>query len=455
MYIIVAFIFVLCIVFAMCYSKDRVSSFCLFSFVIYWGVSLFASCFNPFGMSTNSDETYFILILGMISFVLGFILFEFRTSVSEREINIIRLKEKVSAITKGKLLNILYIGCTAFAMKFMVTALIMSQINGGTLSGDDRGEILFEGSYMYKFFYHFIMNPLYYVTLSFLCVVVLTKIRKRMLFCIISVSFIIASVILSGGRNKFVIILMYFLFSYVCVTKNIRYHFFRIRNIVVYSVVGILMFIAMALQTGFRSTGTYSLTGDDFTESIISMGETFGVYSVIPIRLFDYALNNYYFDKFGGAKYGRASVAGFDGIATGVIRRFSGIEIESTLEIVDYLQDNEIYIIPGNHPYNYCYTALFFCYMDLGVFGVIIIPFFFGLLFRYYIFQLYKYSSLPAFILVCFGYFMMMHSLFQTYFVKNWTMPFCLVVALIQYVYYTKGMKFVIGGSLKTLNKKR
>ena len=34
-------------------------------------------------------------------------------------------------------------------------------------------------------------------------------------------------------------------------------------------------------------------------------------------------------------------------------------------------------------------------------------------------------------------------------------MPFCLVVALIQYVYYTKGMKFVIGGSLKTLNKKR
>ena len=142
--------------------------------------------------------------------------------------------------------------------------------------------------------------------------------------------------------------------------KEYKIPFFRIRNIVVYSVVGILMFIAMALQTGFRSTGTYSLTGDDFTESIISMGETFGVYSVIPIRLFDYALNNYYFDKFGGAKYGRASVAGFDGIATGVIRRFSGIEIESTLEIVDYLQDNEIYIIPGNHPYNYCYTALIF-----------------------------------------------------------------------------------------------
>lgn len=441
MEILVLAIFISCIVGVFSYVKDRISLFCILSFVLYWGISIFVSCFNPFDMKPNSNETYYLLLFGMLSFVLGFILFGFRTTILDTNINVNYLREKVQRLTGSKMLKLLYLFCTVFASEFMFTALVMSELNGETLTGDDRGEILFEGSYVYKFFYHFIMNPLYYITLSLLSVVILGRIKNRIVFCVLSILFIVASIVLSGGRSKFVIIIMYYIFSYVCLIPNIRKQLFKIKNMILSIVILLVMLLAMALQTGFRSTGTYSLTGDDFFENIKSMGETIGVYSVIPIRLFDYALNNYYFEKFDGPYYGRATLAGCDGIATGVVRRFSGIDNESTLKIVDYLQDNGIYIIPGKHPYNYCYTALFFCYMDYGIFGVIILPFVFGYILRYYISQLYKYSSLPAFIIVAFGYFMVMHSLFQNYFIKNWTIPFCLVMALWQYIFYTKGYK--------------
>lgn len=441
---VIILIVLLCTTAVVLHIKDTVSKFCIMSFILYWGCSLVASCFNPFGMSSNCNETYCLLIAGMISFVFGFIIFETRSIVKQRFINISRLKNQTLVITKNKILNCLYILCSLFASKFAATALIVSELNKGTLSGEDRGEILFEGSYLNKFFYHFVMNPLYYITISVLCVVIFTKVKNRKLFCLFSIVFLIASIILSGGRGKFVIIVMYFLFMYICLTKDIKKKILNVKTILTSVVVLGIMMVFMSLQTGFRSTGTYSLNSDNIVEAAGSMGETFGIYSVIPIRLFDYAITNDYFDKFEGPKYGRAVFAGFDGIATGVIRRFSGIEPESTLGIADYLQENEIYIIPGNHPYNYCYTALFFCYMDFGFAGVIILPFLFGLIFRYYIFQFYKTSSLPSFILIGFGYFMMMHSLFQDYFIKNWTMVFCLGMALIQYIFYTKNIRLHI-----------
>lgn len=377
----------------------------------------------------------------MLSFVFGFSIFENFSSVAQRQFSLQKLKRGVLSLTKSRVLYILYGICVVFASKFAIKALLLAQMNSGTLAGDDRGELIFEGSYLYKFFYHFIMNPLYYVTLSLISVVLFAKIRNRKIFCILSILFLIASIVLSGGRSKFVIIAMYFLLTYLCCTKNLRKQFFNLKRILGTFTAIVVIMVAMSLQTGYRSTGKYSLNSDNFIEAISSMGETFGIYSVIPIRLFDYSVEKNYFDQFEGPKYGRAVFAGSDGIVMGLIRRFSGNESESTLRIVDYLQDNGIYIIPGNHPYNYCYTALFFCYMDFGILGVIILPFLFGSIFRYYIFQFYKTSSLPSFILIGFGYFMMMHSLFQDYFVKNWTLPFCIIMASIQYIIYTKKLR--------------
>lgn len=444
MIIVVSLIIIACGISIFTQVKDIITKVCLYSFVTYWGISLICSTFNPFGMSDNSNYTYLILILGMISFVAGMILFQNASTVKNFKISRIRLINETNIVVKNKLLVALYIICTLFALKYATNALLAAAISGGAIMDDARGDLIFNNSGLAKLFYYYIVNPLYFVTLSILFIEVLGVSKKNWIFITFAILFIIACIILGGGRSKFVIIFMYFLFTYLCINQNNIKKILKPKKILITIGLGTIMITAMALQTGYRATGKYSLTGDGLSESLISMGETFGTYSVIPIKLLDYSFENDYVDKFGGFQYGRATIAGLDEILCGVAKRITGIPISPTMRIVDYTQDNPIYIIPGKHPYNYCYTALFYCYMDFGIFGVIIIPFFIGIVFRYYIFQFYKYNSLPSFILISFGYFMMMHSLFQNYFIKNWTLIVCLTLALIQYIFYTKRLKFTL-----------
>ncbi len=445
--VFICFIYLVLLVIIKYKIKDIISRFCLYCFTSYWSISLIVSWINPYGMQENENHTYILLVLGMVSFIVGMLSFVRFSSVKTYKVNKHSLLSSITYVVRSKILLILYIGCAVFAAKYASNALIAAELSGGALIDESRGEMIFENSSIAKLIYYYIVDPLYFITLSIISLVILSK-QKHRLFIITAIVFLIGSIILGGGRSKFVIILMYIVFGYVCYNNNFT-NLFKFKIIWKSIVLLLIMTIAMSFQTGYRSTGSYQFNSDSLTDGILDMGETFATYSIIPIRLFDYSLRNDYVSKFGGEKYGRATIAGVDEIACGILRRISGIKVKSTIDIVNYTQDHPVNIIPGKHPYNYCYTGLFYFYMDFGVFGIIFIPFLLGFVYRYYIFQFYKYNSLISFIIISLGFFMMMHSLFQNYFVKNWILPICVILAVIQYIFVTKKCKFSLARNIK------
>lgn len=422
--------------------NDAVSRFFLYSYVAYWCISLFVSCFQPYGMSENLPFTYLLLLLGMMSFYGGFCTcgrFRLKQITFSKE----RLYSQITKVLANKFINIIYVFCTIFSLSYAKNALIAAALEEGAIMSVDRMELIFEGSAISFLIYNYIIIPVFYLTLTFLSVVIVKPNKRYTLFYICASLFLISYVILAGGRSVFVIILMYLFLTYILlnIRKNkiiVSYKFLRNGAILT-----LAAFIGMAFQTGYRQTGSYALSGDDAIESISHMGESFLIYSVIPIRLFDVAIRNDVPDRLGCPHFGRATVAGTDEIACGIVRRITGDRPKSTIDIVHYTQDTWISLIPNRNPFNYCYTALFYNYLDYGLFGIILLPFLFGWLLRISIIVFLRYCTIPAFAIVSFGYFMMLHSLFTCYFIKNWVIMYCVVLIIWQYL--ATRVRFKIG----------
>lgn len=432
MLIIVIFIFLLQVLHIKRFIKDSLSRLFLYSYTIYWNVSLIISFFRPYGMASNNDNTYIILLLGMLSFYIGFSTFGNVHSINRFNNNNLLLFNYTDKLVRNKVILSIYAVCSLFALSYARNALVAAELNDGAIMFENRLELIFGGSAFGSLLYNYVLIPMFYFTLTLLSLTLFHRSRKYIPFYVLSCIFLVSYTILAGGRSVFVIMMMYLVITYISLKslkKRIR---IPKKQIGFGFILGILVFIGMSLQTGYRKTGSYSFSGDDIVSSVSDMGEMFMVYSVIPIRLFDVALENDVPEKFG-MQYGRATIAGTDEIVCGLIKRITGDKPWSTAEIVKYTQDTWIRIIPGTWGYNYCYTALFYNYIDFGIAGVIILPFIFGFILRYYVFQFLRYRSLPSLILISLGYFMMLHSLFTCYFIKNWVIMFCIVNIVWQY----------------------
>lgn len=413
--------------------RDAASRFFLYCYIAYWNISLFISCFQPYGMETNQPYTYFLLILGMISFYIGFATYG-RVIPFKNRFSSNKLYGHVSMILSNKFINIIYILCILFSLSYARKALLAAALEEGAIMTGDRIDFIFDGSATSFLFYNYIIVPLFYITLSLLCVALVKPNKKFFFFYIFSIIFLISYIILAGGRSIFIIILMYLFLTYILM--NIRNNRIRIPTKIILS--GIILiaiaFVGMAFQTSYRTKGTYTIDKEDAIESISKMGESFLVYSIIPIRLFDVAINNNVPERLNYPYLGRASIAGTDELICGVLKRFTGEKYNSTIEIVKYTQDTWISLIPGKWPFNYCYTALFYNYMDFGILGLIFIPFLMGYCLRMFIRLFLITSTLPSFAIISFGYYMMLHSLFTCYFIKNWVILYCLILIVWQYV---------------------
>jgi len=391
-------------------------------------------------MESNNDITYTILIIGMTSFYIGFSSYGGVHILKRQENSNEKILRYTNKLVTNKITLVLYVICSLFALSYAKNALAAAALNDGAIMFENRLELIFKGSSFGALLYGYILIPLFYLTLTLLVITILNKI-KCFLFYILSGIFLVSYMILAGGRNIFVIMLMYLLISYISLNSNKK--LFSKKKILTGLILCVLVISGMAFQTGYRKTGHYELSGDDFISSFTDMSEMFVIYSVIPIRLFDIALNNDVPEKLGGLQYGRASIAGTDEVVCGLIKRITGAKPHSTIEIVKYTQDTWIKIIPGKWGYNYCYTAVFYNYMDFGILGVILLPFIFGYILRYFVFQFLKYRSLPSLVIISFGYFMMLHSLFTCYFIKNWVLMFCVLTMLWQYFTCNKPLKFL------------
>ncbi|MCM1139471.1 MAG: oligosaccharide repeat unit polymerase, partial [Muribaculum sp.] len=334
-------------------------------------------------------------------------------------------------IVNKKIFLLFYIFTSALLLKYALISLVIAEINGGTVEYDERLDLIFGGSSFVKLFIDYIVNPITFISYVFLGISIYSLNKQNWKFYVIFPVYLISYTIITGGRSTFVIIIMMLLISTVC----LRSCYNKIKIPKTYYIIGvptlIIILTGMALQTGYRESGKYELNEDSLSESIYSMGESFLRYSVIPIKLFDVALDKNWDDKYGTFNCGKATFAGMDYIVCRTVRRFTGTEPWSGMVVVHDLQDQRIRIIPSsNQGYNYCYTAVFYNYLDFGIVGVFFIPFIFGFIYRYYILMFEKYRTLPLLIIVSFGYYLMLIALFNNYFIKTYIFIFCIFMAI-------------------------
>ena len=84
--------------------------------------------------------------------------------------------------------------------------------------------------------------------------------------------------------------------------------------------------------------------------------------------------------------------------------------------------------------WNALYTANVFFYLDFGIVGVIVLPFFFGVLFRTLIGRLYKYRNLQFVIIVNYLFFVVVCSVMDF----GFTSGYVLLLFIILYIWGRK-----------------
>ncbi|MBD5202645.1 MAG: oligosaccharide repeat unit polymerase [Bacteroidales bacterium] len=411
--------------------RDVLSRFCLYSFLIFWGVSLFATCFNPLGMSSVSPRTYFILMLAMAGFWTGMYCYNRYVKYDDWVKTNENLLTGAADLSTSKGFMALYIISTFLLLKFAAKALIMAELNGGTIEYDQRIEMIFDGSVITQMYIDFVVTPLAYATYALLGISIMGASKRFMVFYILSPIFLVSFLILAGGRSIFVTLALTVMIVIVSMraTKT-KFNLPRMLFIAGVPTILLLM-LGMEMQTNYRKTGQYGLDTDALGGAIGHMGESFFTYSVIPIKMFDYALDHRWPDNYGTMNMGRATFAGADYLVCRGIGHVTGDYPWSTMKVVQFLQDTRIQISPKSKlGYNYCYTATFYNYLDFGLFGVFIMPMIFSFLFRVYIIKFQRHRALPDLLIICFGYFMMLMSLFNCYFIKTWALLYCLILIL-------------------------
>ena len=88
MIVIVIIIFICLMVLVKGKIHDSISSLFAWVFLLYWGVSLVISSFNPYNLYEVSNYAIFLLLLNVISFITGFLVVKKKVSAEISKIDI-------------------------------------------------------------------------------------------------------------------------------------------------------------------------------------------------------------------------------------------------------------------------------------------------------------------------------------------------------------------------------
>ena len=415
------------------FIHDRISRFVLLSFVAYWCFALFSSTLSPLGLFPISDGTYGVLTLGVLSFVFGMSIVSTNSETKLNTYDLTQIKTIFNKTLSSRILICVYIIFTLIALKYSTKALIISALqDSASEMAAERETLIFEENYWVSQAYTYLMFPLFNFASMAIAYIIMYQLKGHRLMLSILLCYAATFSILAAGRSQFMVILLYFLIVFVCMERGkaiLSVNSKQLKRIVMIGLLAVGLYIGMSYMTNFRTTGELqnSETAAD-SQMDSNMAETILSYSTLPLKLFDIALNEDYLTRLGGYRYGRATFAGMDVVACGALRR-AGIDVESSSEIVYYLQDTWE-PVSSTTSANYAYTGLFYHYMDFGIWGVFFFPFLFGMAFRYVIRLFNRTPSVPMLALIGICYFMMLHSVFTCYFIKPWIVLYIILLII-------------------------
>ena len=346
----------------------------------------------------------------------------------------------VDKLFTNKIVLLLLISLSAYFLSFAQEALLHSAISGKAVRVTTESDLYIQNTRFISI-YNFVGYPAFNFLMTIIPFALLNYKHTYLIPTLISLVFIASFIIINAGRVMFVIILLYLLIIWVVNNgnRNIKLTF---KKIAIGSSMGIIALLGMSLVTQFRDYGNMSIDNDDvFSESVEDTQQRVLSYSVLPIVLFDRALNEDYMSKFDGPLLGKATFAGPELYIGNTIKNLFSPTYQTGNDIViDYIQSNFFSVTPTMDA-NFAYTGIFFHYIDFGLLGVVFIPLLFGYIYRKIIIAFYARRNLALLALIGFMYFMTMYSIFCCYLIKPWVTFY---IPILLYLGYSKQRRALI-----------
>lgn len=434
MFLIVLAFFIILFAALLLSQVDQTTKIVASTFLTIWFISLSLAALNPFNFYEIRPSTFLLLMGGIISFILGLCLP--KKKIYKKNIEDIYKKFDiiVSHSIQNKFLIIIVLIISVYETQFAGASLAFAELYKAAATSDIL-ETKFLGNKIGMLLSMYVMAPIINFYFVIYIYAIFRKVKTSIFGNCVFIYFFCIYCILNGGRGIFVHIAIYFIAVYLFTNERLNLKkLIKPKNICVGLLVGVILFLGMSIMTSYRIKGSFIVDGNDFLESAKILAETPSKYAIVPIELFNYSLENDYVDKLGGYKYGRMTFSGLDLLFTGTLRKI-GMDISSTDTVIDYLQENWILCSPSER-YNYAYTGFFYTYMDLGIFGVLTIPFILGWLYKYFIIQYRIRPSVPLLCLNCFIFYLMYNSFFSNRLHSSWAMFY--IIILLFWVLYNK-----------------
>lgn len=411
------------------FLKDIISRVVFLSFISYWMISMMISMMNPYDLFPVSDKIYFYSLLSVLAFVAGFLLYPLKFVGAKDAFNM--ASAELKKIIYNKLFIFMYtcmLGLIIYTYIKSAAALAMLYAMGRG-RGEELMSMVFAGSSFHAILYNMFAPSFFHITLFIVVYLVFCDIKKWKYILFYGI-YVLLYASIGGGRNSFVYIFIYFLF-FVLIRKNFADGYFKI-SYLKKIMVGLFAFVAIffvskiSYEREFKgdSANQYeklSVGFEIFCKDLVS-------YNVSSFRLFDYAVENNYKSRLDNINMS-ATFESLDPYLR-VLSRLIGVDYNLKEEsVVSYLQNT--WVFTGVHESNYIYTALLFHYIDLGVIGLFLFPFIFGVIYKYIISRFYRCGNIFLLLLIFFFYFMMLNTVLSCYLAKVFAIPYCLVLFLL------------------------
>lgn len=371
--------------------KDKLSLIFLQLFLGWWGLLLFISTFNPYGLYPVSIEIYSILILSVSCFTFGFIINRYIRLRQKKNSFVLtqeQLLDNFKILSDSKLYFVLVLFFTLFIGRYLIQYQKMIILYGTEDARNMRfyvGEVF--GSSVEIFFYNYFVES-FSILVSVYVAFSLVWLKFDKVFWL-SIIFLYVYSSFGAGRGAIIELAFYICFFYFVKSKIIGKNQPKVglvspinsgkKSKALLIIVPMLIFIYLfsIYLSNFRS-GLFEISIENFVIGNEIFFSQIVIYCVGSFRALEYGITQ--LSPQIGFTYGSLSFGGIDEFLGVVLNAFK-IKYEYSNAIYG-LKTSSTFNIGYDVTFNALFTGIFVQYLDFGLFGVIFLSFFWGMLFN-------------------------------------------------------------------------
>lgn len=308
MFLILVFFFLLLTLFIKVRIKDHMSLWVVMSFVCYWFISLCLSTFNPYTLYPVSERAYFLLILNVASFVLGFSCITIKPkTICYNELSV-NINQEIKRLTHSKLFIFFVLLCIIVCLR--IYSMYAMYIHMGEGRADAFHELANKGGGIFLTVQQFICPPLFYSTCLLIPYLIFNYKNWKIIFLLLL--YVISYSIIGGGRTAFLVVFIgVFFIRYISKDMLLMREIKISKKVyVIISILAVISYFTMSWISAVRD-GYDIFSWDSMLYGCDKLNKEFVTYSLLPFRLFDYALEHNYLDKIG-MQYGLSTLDGLN-----------------------------------------------------------------------------------------------------------------------------------------------